>query len=329
MAIVYGLFDPRTDALRYIGRTTGTLAARLAGHRGHPPSPAMRRWLDDLRAAGLVPRITPLRDNVPAEELADAELTAIAEHALAGADLLNEAGVATALCALREQRRAAQRTAGWRRLAEELRSAGAGLAAPWPVDYALSPKTWDVVHTLATRPVDSSRYSEEVQRTFRYSEICDWLLRDARPALPPVHHDADLHEEINTCVAGAYEALTAPTPDAVAAYISAVPWLRIVVAPWRGLAQYAGLPHEGSEFASWVTGDPSIQEQLIRLDAVASPLAKRPTRPRGDELDPGGGAGRARGRLRRAALIPLGRAAGHSTPAIGSTFPRSASRMYR
>jgi hypothetical protein len=58
MVTIYKMLDPDTKQIRYIGKTTQTMTARLRGHlsskqSGH--SPDMRRWLNGLVAAGKEP----------------------------------------------------------------------------------------------------------------------------------------------------------------------------------------------------------------------------------------------------------------------------------
>lgn len=99
MITLYALVDPRTAQIRYIGRTSQSLVARLRGHcdyaaRYRSTTPLMR-WLRALIAAGVSPRIRALA--VVSDELADqAERQLIAGHR----DLLNVthnlAGVARA-----------------------------------------------------------------------------------------------------------------------------------------------------------------------------------------------------------------------------------------
>lgn len=59
---VYGLVDPRTLRLMYIGQTKRPLEERLLTHVRKPVNAKMRRWLSDLAGAGLVPQIRRLAD---------------------------------------------------------------------------------------------------------------------------------------------------------------------------------------------------------------------------------------------------------------------------
>lgn len=88
LVAIYGLYDPRTDALRYIGKAKEP-ARRRKGHLRRSalnlPYP-VARWCKELVAQGLEPRqevLTWARD----WEMAERRL--IAAHRKAGADLLN------------------------------------------------------------------------------------------------------------------------------------------------------------------------------------------------------------------------------------------------
>lgn len=88
LVAIYGLYDPRTDALRYIGKAKDP-ARRRKGHLRRSalnlPYP-VARWCKELVAQGLEPRqevLTWARD----WEMAERRL--IAAHRKAGADLLN------------------------------------------------------------------------------------------------------------------------------------------------------------------------------------------------------------------------------------------------
>lgn len=75
-SFVYGLVDPRTGEIRYIGRTCRKLETRLSGHisarhqRYAGGSKAKRAWINELIDAGLKPTIRAL-------ETFDSELDAL------------------------------------------------------------------------------------------------------------------------------------------------------------------------------------------------------------------------------------------------------------
>lgn len=60
MTKIYALSDPRTSRVRYVGATARALSIRLAGHLRKPSNKGLRRWFDELRAAGLRPVISEL-----------------------------------------------------------------------------------------------------------------------------------------------------------------------------------------------------------------------------------------------------------------------------
>lgn len=89
---VYGLYDPRDEALRYIGQTTLSLARRLCSHitrkelsnRRHVTS-----WLKQLTGLGLLPRIEELAVAYSRVELDTLEIKFISEAHSRGAKLTN------------------------------------------------------------------------------------------------------------------------------------------------------------------------------------------------------------------------------------------------
>lgn len=89
MTTIYGLSDPRTGELRYVGKTTMTLRRRLNAHVGHctPPTDARERWLAELLAAGLRPECFCIEE-VEGDGREEEEHY-IASLRLAGCDLFN------------------------------------------------------------------------------------------------------------------------------------------------------------------------------------------------------------------------------------------------
>ncbi len=53
---IYGLYEPDSDILRYVGKTTNP-DARLANHFSNPPNQDMMLWFQDLRSIGKKPEI--------------------------------------------------------------------------------------------------------------------------------------------------------------------------------------------------------------------------------------------------------------------------------
>jgi hypothetical protein len=91
---VYGLVDPRTEQVRYIGATIQTLSVRLAGHLSSGAAWRARHWVEELKTAGHAPTIVALQENVPLPRLLAAENDEITRRIVAGGELLNEAGTA-------------------------------------------------------------------------------------------------------------------------------------------------------------------------------------------------------------------------------------------
>jgi len=74
-AYIYGLRDPRTNSIRYIGATTDP-ARRLSGHKSTPNNRAMAAWIADLEASRGEPQMVILQKIEGAEvalEVATAE----------------------------------------------------------------------------------------------------------------------------------------------------------------------------------------------------------------------------------------------------------------
>lgn len=89
---VYALLDPVTDAIRYVGCTSTSLAVRLSRAMGAAktakrPTP-MQQWLLALHAAGLRPRPRALLSVLPGVDWQLSEVAAIAA-ARVDCDLLN------------------------------------------------------------------------------------------------------------------------------------------------------------------------------------------------------------------------------------------------
>lgn len=84
---VYGLIDPRTGEIRYVGHTVN-LKQRLSFHMSQPASIAMRGWIGELKAAKLKP--TPvILEKTTAFYAFKVELKWINTLHEAGAPLLN------------------------------------------------------------------------------------------------------------------------------------------------------------------------------------------------------------------------------------------------
>lgn len=56
-AAIYALIDPSTDEIRYIGKTVQRSDVRLQQHVESPTNANMRKWIANLRAVGMEPKI--------------------------------------------------------------------------------------------------------------------------------------------------------------------------------------------------------------------------------------------------------------------------------
>jgi len=80
--VVYGLYDPRTMELRYVGQTTSSLVVRVRGHMCGANLRANRHashWLSQLKDNGLRPLIKTLREASSKENLDELEVAVIRE----------------------------------------------------------------------------------------------------------------------------------------------------------------------------------------------------------------------------------------------------------
>ena len=59
--LIYALWDPRDNRVRYVGKTERTMAARLRLHMEKPSSTPMRMWLRALTTVGQAPRVSLLQ----------------------------------------------------------------------------------------------------------------------------------------------------------------------------------------------------------------------------------------------------------------------------
>ena len=85
---IYALTDPRTGAIRYIGKSNDP-NARLKSHIGRRShNPFLNAWIDDMRSAGMVPSLAILQ-KVDYTHWRLAERNSIAAHLAAGQSLLN------------------------------------------------------------------------------------------------------------------------------------------------------------------------------------------------------------------------------------------------
>jgi len=84
--VIYALSDPRTEQVRYVGKTV-RLDARVKDHLRDRGTNRKARWLTALVAAGLEPLVTVLQRGT--DDWQAAECAWIAHYRAAGADLTN------------------------------------------------------------------------------------------------------------------------------------------------------------------------------------------------------------------------------------------------
>lgn len=92
--VVYKLIDPRTKDIRYVGKTTNGLHARLKDHlavkRGLTLKDHCHRWLNQLVSLGLLPEAEVIERCTDPYHLIDREIFWIAEHRRLGHPLTND-----------------------------------------------------------------------------------------------------------------------------------------------------------------------------------------------------------------------------------------------
>lgn len=88
---IYGLTDPRTNQVRYVGATTRTAYVRLREHKSHANDriPLMGEWIEELQRVGLSPSCVILQSDPPDGLTAEGRWIAILRES--GADLFNVA----------------------------------------------------------------------------------------------------------------------------------------------------------------------------------------------------------------------------------------------
>jgi len=306
---IYGLVDPRTGGVRYVGQTVKPLAVRLAGHMA-APAPRVKSWIAELAVEGRVPDIVPIREDVPAEELDEAERAEIRTYAESG-DLLNtasnELGNAKRRKASREEvkRRKAEeeamertwRQASWRQVADQVRAATGGPISPDGIPIRDIPaRVWETylvyretnqypVETSATRLLHPPRWlgevngcpsrDEETEQLFRQREGAQAGLEQYLRAYCGAFGDVDEHdrrgpgEGVYGRGGGGFRSQFRD-PEHMARYLSLVPWAARAMAPWVDLAEEAGIDVKSQEFTEWVSDDEATRD-AVRLYQQEAP----------------------------------------------------------
>jgi group I intron endonuclease len=97
---IYALIDPRTDEIRYVGKTNQKLQSRLTTHMNENSSCHRVHWLNQLKALGMRPKITVL-ENVPEDKAwQESERFWIKHLRLQGVNLTNNTSGGDGVCDL-------------------------------------------------------------------------------------------------------------------------------------------------------------------------------------------------------------------------------------
>jgi hypothetical protein len=275
---VYALIDPRDGVTRYIGQTTKALPTRLAGHLSSP-APNVATWIGELKAAGVVPAIAPLHQNVPAGILLRLEREEITRRLLEGEQLLNNSSTADARKALeklKQDQRAARSRAAWEEAAHQTRAALGGPLPPGDIPSVPFPEsvwkhmpglwqaqdTLEEVHAKSTKPFDDDVW--RVDRKVRDAEehLSSQLWLSVRAGWGSVRgRDDQLDKKLESMVNGVVSIRCASIDDA-ARLVTLAPWCLIAVAPWAALAKRAELSLDVDDFVPWVTDRPDVADAL-------------------------------------------------------------------
>ena len=86
--VIYGLFDPRSNQLRYVGFTSNPLRRRLGEHLRDPSNTHKGKWIRSLLKDGYKPEIDVLQTTTDQERVFD-EQWSIAYYRSIGCNLTN------------------------------------------------------------------------------------------------------------------------------------------------------------------------------------------------------------------------------------------------
>jgi hypothetical protein len=268
---VYGLIDPRDKVIRYVGKTTQPLTQRLTGHYSGAAAQRVRTWVAELRAAGLKPLISPIRENVPVPDLDAAERWEITRILAAGGRLLNSTLTSQGR-KLNEDRLDAEHTACWARLAGEARALLGGPFPPGDLTALVIPgETWRFMRQVLPghrERVEALLEPGQPEETFsdRYQAWKDW---QAATSLALRH--------LWAVATSAWSDVLRISPGTFATNMKAVfsevvqthwdnmedasrllalaVWYMVAVEPWRHLAEIGGLPLDSAPFIRWAGRD--------------------------------------------------------------------------
>lgn len=278
LGTVYALIDPRDNCVRYIGATTKALKVRLNGHLVSKAR-RVKAWVDELAVDGLTPRIEPIREAVPEDDLGDLERAEITRRLIAGERLLNEAATAPARRHIERQReldRIERDRAAWEHVANQVRLAVGGPLAPGNVPpIPLDSRTVGDYHALMraedegeveVEPDVNRRLSRATRLTLAREKAEGVLWRAVRPMWGELRGGAgdQFDGVLSRRVGSALRKRWVDLRDAPQ-YLALLPWSIVAVGPWAALAERAGMDISGGEFIDWVTDDATVREALTVL----------------------------------------------------------------
>ncbi|MFB7707859.1 hypothetical protein [Streptomyces sp. NPDC056105] len=301
LGTIYGLIDPRTNEIRYVGQTSKPIQVRLAGHLA-APAPRVKAWIDELAVEGQLPQIEPIREEVPAAELDEAERAEIAARA-ADSDLLNVVSNAVGNARRRKasqqeaKRREAEeaamnrawKQASWRLVADQIRAATGGPIAPSDVPVRPIPEAvWEMYQsyretgdwlarhisdgyilvpgvgpTVAGDSTEAREGQEVRQMRQRCKDGLQGFMRTYSCSFSSVDDGERYGEGIFGRGDDAYE-VAFDTPHHMARYLSWISWAARSLDPWVALADAAGIDIREAPFVDWVSNDPDTRA-AVRL----------------------------------------------------------------
>lgn len=306
---IYALVDPRTFEVKYIGQTTKPIEVRLAGHLA-APAPLVRAWIEELSFEGHTPQIIPIREDVPIDQLDEAEKEEIRAHAERG-DILNVVGnqpgnakrrkISRAEAKRRQAEEAAMdlawRQASWRQVADQIRDAIGGPISPADIPVReIPPPVWEayqayrdanrrLTESIAAGLQLSPRAGSTVEGDGSAAEEKRAVLQQLQALQPGLEHylraycgafslvdDGDRWSSNEGVAARGLQAYhnEFSDPDHMARYLSLIPWAARALDPWVELAREAGIDKKGAEFTEWVSDDQATRE-AIELYRSTSP----------------------------------------------------------
>jgi NUMOD3 motif len=174
---VYALSDPRTGAIRYVGKAQGYLNSRFRRHLWEARATARHThklaWLRQLQAAGLEPTLTILQELPSHTGLAEAECAWILRLQAEGAPLVNATPGGEGMPDPSPETRAKLRQrpqVGWTPRAWEAASAARSAKAAEPEQRA----------AVATRAAERARQRASLLSALGPEGYAEWKRENAR-----------------------------------------------------------------------------------------------------------------------------------------------------